>query len=82
MIALGVKEVQMRPLSPHFKKLIGTLITLVWLVAYALIAMSVAVRVLPHANWLVELFYYLIAGTLWIVPVGLMLPWMYREPKN
>ncbi len=72
----------MRPLSPHFKKLIGTLITLVWLVAYALIAMSVAVRVLPHANWLVELFYYLIAGTLWIVPVGLMLPWMYREPKN
>ncbi|MDE2134011.1 MAG: DUF2842 domain-containing protein [Alphaproteobacteria bacterium] len=72
----------MRPLSPHFKKLIGTLIMLVWLVAYALIAMSVAVRVLPHANWLVELFYYLIAGTLWIVPVGLMLPWMYREPKT
>lgn len=72
----------MRPLSPHLKKLIGTLTTLVWLVAYALIAMSVAVRVLPHANWLVELFYYLIAGTLWIIPVGLMLPWMYREPKN
>ncbi len=72
----------MRPLSPHFKKLIGTLIMLVWLVTYALVAMSVAVRVLPHANWLVEFFYYLIAGTLWIVPVGLMLPWMYREPKN
>jgi hypothetical protein len=38
--------------------------------------------VLPHANWLVELLYYLLAGTLWIIPVGLMLPWMYREPKQ
>jgi hypothetical protein len=71
----------MRPLSPHVKKLIGTLITLVWLFVYALIAMGIGVRVLPQANWLVELFYYLLAGTLWIIPVGLMLPWMYREPK-
>lgn len=71
----------MRPLSPHIKKLIGTLITLVWLFVYIFIAMGIGVRVLPQANWLVELFYYLLAGTLWIIPVGLMLPWMYREPK-
>jgi hypothetical protein len=70
----------MRPLSPHIKKLIGTLITLAWLFVYTLIAMGIGVRVLPHASWLVELFYYLLAGTLWIIPVGLMLPWMYREP--
>jgi hypothetical protein len=44
--------------------------------------MGVGVRVLPHANWLVELFYYALAGTLWIIPVGLLLPWMYREPKS
>jgi hypothetical protein len=72
----------MRPLSPHIKKLIGTLITLVWLLVYTLIAVGVGVRVLPHANWLGELFYYLLAGTLWIIPVGLLLPWMYREPKS
>ena len=71
----------MRPLSPHIKKLIGTLLTLLWLFVYALIAMGVGVRVLPHANWVVELLYYLFAGTLWIIPVGLMLPWMYREPE-
>ncbi len=68
-------------LSPHIKKLIGTLFTLVWLFVYALIAAGIGVRVLPHAHWLVELFYYLLASTLWIIPVGLMLPWMYREPK-
>jgi hypothetical protein len=72
----------MRPLSPHFKKLIGTLITLAWLFVYALIAMGIGVRLLPHAHWLAQFFYYLLAGTLWIVPIGLMLPWMYREPKN
>jgi hypothetical protein len=71
----------MRPLSPHIKKLIGTLLTLLWLFVYSLMAMGIGVRVLPQANWLVELFYYVLAGTLWIIPVGLMLPWMYREPK-
>jgi hypothetical protein len=70
----------MRPLTPRIKKLIGTLFTLVWLVVYVLIAMGVGVRVLPHAHGLVMFLYYAFAGTLWIVPVGLMLPWMYREP--
>jgi hypothetical protein len=68
-------------LSPRIKKLIGTVFTLVWLFVYVLIAMGVAVRVLPHANGFATILYYLFAGTLWIVPVGLMLPWMHREPK-
>jgi hypothetical protein len=71
----------MRPLSPHIKKLIGTLITLLWLFVYALVAAGIGARVLPHAHWLVKLLYYMLAGTLWIIPVGLLLPWMYREPK-
>ena len=70
----------MRPLTPHTKKLIGTIITLIWLPIYALLAMGVAVHVLPGANWFVEFIYYAVAGTLWIIPIGLMLPWMYREP--
>jgi len=71
----------MRPLTPPIKKLIGTLFTLVWLFAYVLIAMGVGVRVLPHAHGLVTFLYYALAGTLWIIPVGLLLPWMYREPR-
>lgn len=72
----------MRPLSPRTKKLIGTIITLIWLPIYALIAMGVGAHVLPNAHWLVELVYYAVAGTIWIVPIGLMLPWMHREPPS
>ncbi len=53
---------------------------LIWIPIYAFIAMGIAVRVLPHANGVVTFLYYLIAGTLWIIPIGLMLPWMNREP--
>jgi len=68
-------------LAPRTKKLIGTLFTLVWLFVYALIAMGVGVSLLPHAPWFVALLYYALAGTLWIIPVGLLLPWMYREAR-
>lgn len=68
-------------MSPHLKKLIGTLFTLVWLFVYALIAVGVARHLLPHAGALATLLYYLLAGTLWIIPVGLLLPWMYRGAR-
>ncbi len=67
-------------MSPRFKKLIGLIFILVWLPIYAFIAMGIGVRVLPYANWAIALVYYALAGTLWTVPVGLLLPWMYREP--
>ncbi len=67
-------------MSAHNKKLIGAVLTLLWLVVYALIAMGVGVHVLPHANGFVRFAYYALAGTLWIIPVGLLLPWMHREP--
>jgi hypothetical protein len=72
--------VEVLELTPRTKKLIGTVVILVWLVVYALIAMSVGVRVLPHANGAIAFLYYLLAGTIWALPVGLMFPWMMREP--
>jgi hypothetical protein len=69
-------------LRPRTKKLLGTLVLLVWLPVYALMAMRIGVAVLPDANGLVTLVYYALAGTVWIIPVGLMLPWMHREPKR
>jgi hypothetical protein len=71
----------MRSLTPSTKKLIGTIVILVWVPIYALLAMRIAVSVLPGANPIVELLYYAIAGTAWIVPIGLMIPWMTREPR-
>ena len=66
-------------MSPRTKKLIGAIIMLVWISVYALIAMIVALKVLPHANGLIAFVYYAVAGTIWIIPIGLMLPWMNRE---
>jgi hypothetical protein len=67
-------------MSPRVKKLIATLlIILVWLPAYALTVVGVAAHVLPHAAWYESLLFYALAGTLWIIPIGLALPWMHRE---
>ncbi len=68
-------------MSPRIKKLIGTILTLVWLFVYALLVAKVAVAVLPTAGGFVTFLFYLFAGTLWTIPIGLMIPWMQREPK-
>ena len=68
-------------MPPRVKKLIATLlIVLVWLPVYALVVMGIAVHALPNAAWYMSLLFYALAGTLWIVPIGLALPWMHREP--
>jgi Protein of unknown function (DUF2842) len=72
----------LRALTPRYKKLIGAVIIIVWVPVYALVAMRLGVAILPEANSLVALVYYVIAGTAWIIPIGLMLPWMSREPRG
>jgi hypothetical protein len=69
-------------MTPHAKKLVGAIVTIVWIPVYAFIAMGIGVHVLPHASALSEFIYYALSGTLWILPIGLMLPWMHREPKS
>ena len=70
-------------MPPRVKKLIATLlIILVWLPVYALVVMGVAVHVLPHAAWYASLLFYMVAGTLWALPIGLALPWMHKEPRR
>jgi hypothetical protein len=69
-------------MTPRLKKLIGAIVTLVWLFVYTLFAMRIGVRVLPHANGLATFLYYALAGTLWTIPIGMMLPWMHREPRQ
>ena len=68
-------------MTPSTKKLIGTIVILIWVPIYALIAMRIAVSVLPGAHPFVELLYYAIAGTAWIIPIGLMIPWMTHQPR-
>ncbi len=69
-------------MTPRVKKLIGTLAIFVWLPIYAVLAMGVARHVLPGAAWYTAFTYYALAGLLWIVPIGLMFPWMHRPPAR
>lgn len=70
-------------MSRRNKTLIAAIvIVFLWLPGYALFIMGLARHVLPHAAWYVSLLFYALAGTLWIVPIGLALPWMYREPSS
>lgn len=69
-------------MTPHTKKLIGVIGILIWLVVYALVATRLAVMILPGANGFVEFLFYAVAGLAWIIPIGLLLPWMHRPPKN
>ena len=69
-------------MTPRSKKLIGVIAILVWLVFYALLVMRLAVSILPGAGGLVQFLFYCIAGLAWIIPIGLLLPWMHREPRK
>ena len=63
------------------KTLIATIVIIfLWLPAYMIFIAGLQWRVLPGAPWYVALLFYALAGTMWMVPIGLSLPWMYREP--
>jgi len=68
-------------LSPRIKKLIGSILILLWILIYSLLVMRLAVDILPGAHALVTLLFYASAGLLWIIPIGLAMPWMNRDNR-
>lgn len=62
----------------RIKKLIGTIVMLLWLAVYAILAMTVGVAVLPGASKLMEFAYYVIAGLAWTLPLFPLIWWMNK----
>jgi len=63
----------------RMRKLVGTVVLMVFLAFYALLATAVAIVLqVNEASKLVELAYYVIAGLLWVLPAGLVIWWMGR----
>jgi hypothetical protein len=56
---------------------IGTAALLAGLALYALLAMHVAVTVLPD-SLVVQTLYYLVAGLLWVWPAARLTRWIQR----
>ena len=63
------------------RKLVGTVITVMFLFVYSLLAMMLAVRLLPGTSGLVQLAYYAVAGLAWVIPVGALIAWMQRPSR-
>jgi len=70
-------------MTPRMRKLVGTVALMVFLAAYALVAMLVAVVLQVQGSKVAELAYYVVAGLLWTIPAGALIWWMQRpDPRD
>jgi uncharacterized protein DUF2842 len=65
-------------MATRTRKLIGTVVLLVFLAIYALLAVAIgAGRITLVSHW-AQLAYFVAAGLLWVIPAGLLIRWMQR----
>jgi hypothetical protein len=65
-------------MSQSLRKFVGTVVTALFVLIYALLAMAVAAAVLPGTSGWVQLLYYAVAGLVWVVPIAFLIRWMSR----
>lgn len=65
-------------MTQRTRKLVGTVVLLVFLTLYALLAMAAAMVLQVNATKIVELAYYIVAGLAWVIPAGMIVTWMQR----
>lgn len=65
-------------MSQRLRKLVGSIVLVVFVIAYALVVMVVAAAWLQGASGLVQLVFFLVTGLAWVIPAGLLIRWMQR----
>ncbi|MCF3639489.1 DUF2842 domain-containing protein [Rhizobium sp. TRM95111] len=68
-------------MPPRLRKLIGTVLIIVLVLVYALVATTIASAYLGASPWWVHLLYFLFSGLLWILPAMLLIKWMEGPPR-
>jgi len=61
------------------RKFIGVLLLVPYVIIYALLAMALAVKLLPDTSLLVQGVYYCVAGLLWVVPAAGIIWFMQKR---
>jgi hypothetical protein len=70
-------------MHPRTRKLIGAILLLFFLITYVLLAMAFAIVMqMDKANGAVVLAFYAVAGTIWVIPAGLIVQWMQQSPPE
>ena len=64
----------------RLKKLIGTVLLIVLVLVYALVATTVAVAQLSQSGPLVHLAFFFLTGLLWVLPAMAIIKWMMIGP--
>ncbi len=65
----------------RMRKLVGTIVLVVFVCLYALTAMTVAAAKLPGASGWTQLLYFAAAGLLWVVPAAPLIRWMQKPDR-
>ena len=69
-------------MPPRLRKLIGTVLIIILVLFYALIATTVAAATLGASPWYIHLLYFAATGLLWILPAMLIIKWMAGPKAN
>ena len=70
-----------RNMQQRQRKLIGTIVLLLFLAAYALAIMAFSAGRIMDAALAAQFIYFLIAGLAWVLPAGLLIRWMVRPDQ-
>jgi len=65
-------------MSGRVRKLVGTIVLLVFLVVYIAIAGAIGSGRISEANSFFQFAYFIVAGFLWVPPAALLIRWMVR----
>ena len=69
-------------MNPGPKRLAGTVLLVIFIIVYVLLAMVAASAVLPNAGGVVQFVYYAIAGLAWVPPAAWIIAWMHNVPMR
>ena len=66
----------------RLRKLIGTIVLVLFVTIYALSAMTIAAAKLPGTSGWVQLGFYAIAGLAWVIPAAALVYWMQKPDRT
>ncbi|CAN7552573.1 DUF2842 domain-containing protein [Rhizobium sp. LjRoot30] len=66
----------------RLRKFIGTILLIVLVLGYALLATTFASLLLGQSPWWVHLLYFTLTGLLWILPAMVLIKWMAGPIKK
>ena len=65
----------------RLRKLVGTIILVILVVLYAMVATTIATYRLAESPWWVHLIYFLVSGLVWVLPAMLIIRWMAKPGR-